>query len=75
MALLLEKFKVKDCELVLDLNYDRSKNFWQDMARRNGARFIDGLSTLAYQSRRTLALWTRIQAPPEEFLKAIDQSL
>ncbi len=75
MAVLLEKFKVKDCELVLDLNYDRSKNFWQDMARRNGARFIDGLSTLAYQSRRTLALWTRIQAPPEEFLKAIDETL
>lgn len=75
MAALLEKFKVKDCELVLDLNYDRRKNFWQDMARRNGARFIDGLSTLAYQSRRTLALWTRIQAPPEEFLKAIDETL
>ncbi|MGB2930401.1 MAG: hypothetical protein WBB70_16010, partial [Desulfobacterales bacterium] len=75
MAALLEKFKVKDCELVLDLNYDRRKNFWQDMARRNTAQFMDGLSTLAYQSRRTLALWTGIQAPPEEFLKAIDQSL
>ncbi len=75
MASLLERFDIKGCELVLDLNYDRSDNFWQDLARRNGARFIDGLSTLAYQSRRTLALWTRIQAPPEEFLKAIDQSL
>jgi len=75
MASLLEKFKVKDCELVLDLNYDRSENFWQDMARRNRAQFMDGLSTLAYQSRRTLALWTGIQAPPEEFLKAIDKNL
>lgn len=75
MASLLERFKVKGCELVLDLNYDRSENFWRDLARRNRAQFMDGLSTLAYQSRRTLALWTGIQAPPEEFLKAIDKNL
>ena len=75
MASLLERFKVKDCELVLDLNYDRSENFWRDLARRNRAQFMDGLSTLAYQSRRTLALWTGIQAPPEEFLKAINKNL
>lgn len=75
MASLLERFEVKECELVLDLNYDRSDNFWKALARRNRAQFMDGLSTLAYQSRRTLALWTGIQAPPEEFLKAIDQSL
>jgi shikimate 5-dehydrogenase len=70
---LLEKIKIPGCELVVDLNYDRSKNFWKDFAQRNGARFMDGLSTLAYQSRRTLALWTGIQVPPEEFIKALDE--
>jgi shikimate dehydrogenase len=75
MASLLESLEIKGCELVIDLNYDRSDNFWQDLARRNRARFMDGLSTLAYQSRRTLALWTGIQASPEEFLKAIDKNL
>jgi shikimate dehydrogenase len=75
MASLLERFKVKGCELVLDLNYDRSENFWRDLARRNRAQFMDGLSTLAYQSRRTLALWTGIQVPPEEFRKAINKKL
>jgi len=75
MSSLLERFKVKGCELVIDLNYDRSENFWRDLARRNKAQFMDGLSTLAYQSRRTLALWTGIQASPEEFLKAIDKNL
>ena len=73
MKVLLEKLSIKDCELVVDLNYGRSENFWQDMARRIGARFMDGLPSLAYQSRRTLALWTGIQVPPEEFIKALDE--
>ncbi len=75
MAALLEKIQIKGCEMVVDLNYDRSENFWQDMALRNGAQFMDGLSSLVYQSRRTLALWTGIQVPPEEFLKVLDQNL
>jgi len=73
MKVLLEKLSLKDCELVVDLNYGRSENFWQDMARRIGAQFMDGLPSLAYQSRRTLALWTGIQVPPEEFIKALDE--
>jgi shikimate dehydrogenase len=75
MASLFERFKIEGCELVLDLNYGRSENFWRDLARRNRAQFMDGLSTLAYQSRRTLALWTGIQVPSDEFLKAIDKNL
>ena len=75
MASLLEKVQIKGCELLVDLNYDRSENFWQDMALRNGARFMDGLPALAYQSRRTLALWTGIQVAPEEFLKVLDENL
>ncbi len=73
MALLLEKLRIKNCELVVDLNYGRSENLWQELALRNGSRFMDGLSSLAYQCRRTLALWTGIQVPPEEFLKALEE--
>lgn len=75
MAALLEKLSLKNCELVVDLNYGRSNNLWQDLSRRIGSRFMDGLSSLAYQSRRTLALWTGIQVPPEEFLKALNENL
>jgi shikimate dehydrogenase len=75
MAALLEKLSLKNCELVVDLNYGRNNNLWQDLARRIGSRFMDGLSSLAYQSRRTLALWTGIQVPPEEFLKALNENL
>lgn len=75
LAALMERLEVQDCELVLDLNYGRSQNFWQDMALRNNIRFMDGLSTLANQARRTFALWTGIQVPSEEFLKVINENL
>ena len=71
MAVLLERVEVKGCELVLDLNYGRRQNMWQEMARRNGIAFMDGLTILAGQARRTFALWTGLQVPPEEFLKVI----
>lgn len=72
MAARLKNVTIKGCELVVDLNYGRSKNFWQDLAWRNGSQFMDGLPSLAYQCRRTLALWTGIQVPPKEFMKALD---
>jgi shikimate dehydrogenase len=55
----------------MDMNYGRNQNFWQDMARSKRIPFMDGLPALAYQARRTLALWTGIQVPPEEFLKVL----
>jgi shikimate dehydrogenase len=75
LAALLEKLRIENCELIVDLNYGRKNNLWQELARRIGSRFMDGLSPLAYQCRRTLALWTGIQIPPEEFLKALDENL
>jgi len=75
MAALLEKIEIRGCELVLDLNYGRRQNMWQDMARRSNIPFMDGLTTLACQARRTLALWTGLQVPPKEFLKVISKDL
>ena len=71
MATLLKSVEVRGCELVLDLNYGKRQNMWQDLASRNNIVFMDGLSTLAFQARRTFALWTGLQVPPEEFLKVI----
>ncbi|MCU0590763.1 MAG: shikimate dehydrogenase [Desulfobacterales bacterium] len=71
MAGLVEKLELRGCELILDLNYGRRRNFWQEKAQKGGIRFIDGLTPLAYQARRTLQLWTGIQVPPEEFLNAL----
>lgn len=72
LAALVAGLEVPGCELVLDLNYGRTQNFWQDMARTRGIQFMDGLPALAYQARRTFALWTGVQVEPEEFLRAID---
>jgi shikimate dehydrogenase len=57
--------------MILDLNYGRSQNFWQDLAKCKGIRFMDGLATLAFQARRTFALWTKVQVAPVEFINAL----
>ncbi len=72
LSKIVEKLQVPKCELVLDLNYGRMQNFWEEMATSRGIRFMDGLQTLAFQARRTFALWTKIQVDPSEFLKAIE---
>lgn len=59
------------CELIIDLNYNRPDNFWQEKARRLDIPFIDGLTPLAHSARRTLMLWTRIDVDPAEFMTAL----
>jgi shikimate dehydrogenase len=71
MADLIASLDLPVCKMVLDLNYDRPKNFWKKMAQKNDIQFMDGLMPLAYQARRTFALWTGLQVPPEEFIAAI----
>ncbi len=74
MAGLIASLNLSDCELLMDLNYDRPKNFWQQTAADKGIQFLDGLMPLAYQARRTFALWTGLQVPPQEFISAIEGS-
>jgi len=70
LAALMGSLKLPVCELMMDLNYGRSQNFWQIIAGKNSIPFMDGLPALAYQARRSFDLWTGIKVPPEEFLKA-----
>lgn len=71
LAELVRNLELRDCELVIDLNYGRTRSFWQDMARSGDIPFMDGYSSLVNQARRTFALWTGKDVPPEVFLKAI----
>lgn len=70
---LLDRLKINGCQLVFDLNYGSRNNIWQSMAEKNDIRFIDGLSALTYQARRTFLLWTGREVPQEEFSKALEQ--
>lgn len=63
--------KTTGCQLVLDLNYGRKDNIWQSLAKKNNMRFMDGLSALAYQARRTFLLWTGREVPQAEFVRAL----
>ena len=62
------KMKIHGCQLIFDLNYGHRDNLWQSLAVANSLPFMDGLSTLAYQARRTFQLWTGQIVPHEEFL-------
>ncbi|MBF0120059.1 MAG: hypothetical protein HQK79_14590 [Desulfobacterales bacterium] len=75
MAALINKIELKDCELLIDLNYGRNNNFWKDMADAKGIKFIDGVNTLSNQARRSFALWTKIDVDPMEFRKAVYEVL
>ena len=75
LAALVERLELRGCELILDLNYGRRRNFWQERAERDGIRFMDGLAPLAFQARRTLQLWTGLQVPPAEFVNALKNGL
>jgi shikimate dehydrogenase len=72
LAALVEGLTVRQCRLLVDMNYGRRQNFWQEKAESLDIRFIDGLRPLAYQARRSFSLWTKIQVPVREFLDAIE---
>lgn len=71
LAGIVDGIKSNGCQLVFDLNYGHRENIWQTLAEKGGIRFMDGLSALAYQARRTFLLWTGQEVPHEEFLKAL----
>jgi shikimate dehydrogenase len=74
MAQLLKGLEVKGCELIIDLNYGRRENFWELYARARGIRFVDGLTPLAHQARRSFMLWTKIDVDPGDILKVLRSS-
>lgn len=68
---ILKELRLDSCELVMDINYGRSENMWWDLARANQSRFMDGLSMLAHQARRSFALWTGMDPGAAVFLDSL----
>jgi shikimate dehydrogenase len=68
---IVNRLKLPDCEMVIDLNYGRNRNFWEAMAQNKGIPFMDGLSSLVNQARNTFNLWTGIEVGPEIVVTAI----
>ena len=73
-AAMIERLDLDGCQLLMDLNYGREKNIWERKALATDVKFMDGLRTLAYQARRTFALWTGVQVEPNQFLSTLDIS-
>jgi len=70
---LVSRLDLPDCQWIIDLNYGREENFWQARAASTGIRFVDGLLPLAFQARRSFALWTGLQVEAREFLDALKE--
>jgi shikimate dehydrogenase len=75
LADLVGSLRFPKCELLMDLNYGRPQNFWQDFAEKNNIPFMDGLPALAHQARRSFTLWTGLQIPAEELLKILESEM
>ena len=67
LAEIVSKLNLTQCELLFDLNYGRHENFWETTALNHQIRFMDGVSALAFQARRTFMLWTGLEVPSKEF--------
>ncbi len=73
LAEIVSRLQLPNCELVIDLNYGRTNNFWANMAKNKGIRFMDGISSLANQARRTIGLWTGIDVSHDLILSVIEK--
>lgn len=74
MAELLKGLDIKGCQLIIDLNYGRRNNIWEIFARSKGIHFVDGLTTLAHQARRSFMLWTKIDVDARDFVMVLRNS-
>lgn len=73
LAASIEAWAPAGCEMVVDINYGRQDTFWERLARRAGAEFMDGLPMLAHQAARSFRLWTGIDATASEFVQALEE--
>jgi shikimate dehydrogenase len=74
IAELLNGLDVKGCQVMIDLNYGRRNNMWERYARSKGIHYVDGLTTLAHQARRSFMLWTRIDVNARDIVTVLRNS-
>ncbi len=74
-AQMITNLDIRNCELIIDLNYGKKNNLWKTLAKSNKIKFIDGLTPLSHSARRNLILWTKIDVDYKEFRKAAHKSM
>ena len=60
--------------IVIDVNYGRPFNHFQELAAKNGAAFHDGLPMLAHQARGSFRFWTGADPGPGPFLAVLESA-
>lgn len=71
MTELLEKCSFPALQQVVDINYGRPVNFWQQLAERHSTPFSDGLPMLAAQAWIAYKYWSGTEKPLADFVAAL----
>ncbi len=71
LAAAINSLNFTGLEGVVDINYSRDNSFWEALAGRTGAKFVDGLPMLALQARISFQMWTEISVTKSEYLQAL----
>lgn len=72
-AKIISNLDIPKCKVIVDFNYGRKRNFYQEKATSNNIQFIDGITNLSHQARSTLQLWTRVDVPALKFREVLKQ--
>lgn len=74
-AEIISKLDIPECSLIVDFNYGRKRNFYQEKAESDNIKFVNGLTNLSHQARSTLSLWTGVDVPASTFREVLDNIL
>jgi shikimate dehydrogenase len=66
---------LKGDTVVCDIVYNPPRTEFLDKATKKGCTTVNGLGMLAYQGAEAFTLWTGLEAPVEEMLKALSQKI
>ncbi len=70
----MRRIHFRRLQTIVDINYGRKDNFWCQLAKANGAQFVDGLFMLAAQGRRSFFVWTGQRIAIERFMEPLGLS-
>ena len=71
LAKFIDSLNITSLDAVVDINYGRRNTFWEALAKRTDATFIDGQPMLALQGRAAFEMWTGIKVTEDEYLNAL----
>ncbi|MBF0450274.1 MAG: shikimate dehydrogenase [Candidatus Magnetomorum sp.] len=71
LAVFIQQLSMYSVSHVIDINYGRKTNIWQNLSQRLGATFMDGRNMLAAQAARSFYIWTANRVNISEYMSVL----